>query len=136
MKIVLDTNVLLVSIGRNSETNWIFQLLLDGEITLCVTTDILLEYEEKIAEHTNRRFAENTMDVLLSLDNLIRIEKYFFWELIPNDADDNKFVDCAVAAGADFIISEDRAFRHLKNVKFPKVHCLRIAEFTALWEVL
>lgn len=134
MKVVLDTNVLLVCISRKSETNWIFQLLLDGEITLCVTTDILLEYEEMIAHHTNRRFAEDTLEVLLSLENLVRVEKYFYFELIPNDADDNKFVDCAIAAGADFIVSEDRAFRALKNIPFPKVGCLTTAEFAEWWE--
>ncbi|MFN4253829.1 MAG: PIN domain-containing protein [Saprospiraceae bacterium] len=109
-------------------------MLLDGEITLCVTTEILLEYEEMIAAHTNAHFARNALDVLLSLDNLVRIEKYFCWELIPNDADDNKFVDCAIAAGAAFIISEDRAFRQLKNVPFPKVNSLNITEFSELWD--
>lgn len=134
MKIVLDTNILLVSISRRSQTNWIFQMLLDEEIVLCVTTDILLEYEEMIALHMSQRLAEETLGVLLSLPNVERIEKYFYFDLIPNDADDNKFVDCAIASGADFIVSEDRAFNILKSIPFPKVACLTLSEFSDLFE--
>jgi predicted nucleic acid-binding protein len=37
------------------------------------------------------------------------------------DADDNKFVDCAVASNADYLVTHDRDFDVLKNVPFPKV---------------
>lgn len=131
MKVVLDTNVLLVSTSRKSPFNWIFQNLIDGAFTLCVTTDILLEYEEIIAQHMGTPFAHDTIDILLSLPNLKRIEKYFFWNLLPNDADDNKFVDCAIASGADCLVTEDRGFRVLDSVGFPKVSCLSIEQFRA-----
>ena len=134
MKIVLDTNVLLVSISRKSPFNWIFQNLIDGAFSLCVTTDILLEYEELIAQHMGKSFAHETIDVLISLPNLKRIEKYFFWNLLPNDADDNKFVDCAIASGADYLVTEDKDFRVLESVDFPKVSCLSIDQFRTLLE--
>ena len=129
MKVVLDTNVLLVSISRKSPFNWIFQNLIDGAFTLCVTTDILLEYEEVIAQHMGKPFAHDTLDILLSLPNLERIEKYFLWNLLPNDAHDNKLVDCAIASGADCLVTEDRDFRILDSVDFPKVSCLTIEQF-------
>lgn len=135
MKVVLDTNVLLVSLSRKSATNWIFQLLLDGEITLCVTTDILLEYEEIIARHMGPEFATEAMEILFDLDNLIRIERFFHWNLLEKDPDDNKFIDCAIAASADVLVSEDRVFRKLKQIKFPQVTCMRIDEFAALFGV-
>ncbi len=34
--------------------------------------------------------------------------------------DDNKFVDCAVAANASFIVSHDKDFNILKEIDFPK----------------
>lgn len=46
MKIVLDTNILLVSFSSKSPLNWIWKSLLQNRFTLCATTDILLEYEE------------------------------------------------------------------------------------------
>ena len=39
MRVVLDTNLLLVSFSRNSEFRWVFDRLIDEQITLCVTTD-------------------------------------------------------------------------------------------------
>jgi putative PIN family toxin of toxin-antitoxin system len=133
MKIVLDTNILLVSVSRRSPLNWIFQLLIDEAFILCVTTDILLEYEEKIEEHMGKEFAEEAMDLILSMPNLERAEKYFFWNILQSDPDDNKFVDCAIAVGADYLISEDKAFKILDTVDFPKVNWLNLEGFESLW---
>ena len=47
-KVVLDTNVLLVSISERSRLHWVFSSLLEGKYVLCVTTDILSEYAEII----------------------------------------------------------------------------------------
>ena len=46
-KIVLDTNILLVSISKKSKHHWIFSSLMDGEFVLCVSNEILMEYAEK-----------------------------------------------------------------------------------------
>lgn len=43
MKIVLDTNVLLVAISQRSPFHWILEELLGGTFTICFTTDILEE---------------------------------------------------------------------------------------------
>ena len=49
--------------------------------------------------------------------------------LIEKDNDDNKFVDCAIAAGASFIVSNDRHFDALKTIPFPKVEVIQIQQF-------
>ncbi len=51
MKIVLDTNILLVSFSGKSSLHWVWKSLLANQFTLCVTTDILLEYEEIIGRY-------------------------------------------------------------------------------------
>ena len=43
--------------------------------------------------------------------------------------DDNKFVDCAIGAGADYIVSEDAHFRALETTPFPKVNVIRLNRF-------
>ena len=48
---------------------------------------------------------------------------------ITADPDDNKFVDCAVSANAKYIISNDRHFKALDDIDFPKVNILTIHEF-------
>jgi predicted nucleic acid-binding protein len=92
MRIVLDTNILLPSISSNSSTHLIVSSMISGKYQLCVTTDILLEYEEKIAEKFNIAAADNFLKALLKLPSVERIEKYYFWQLISADPDDNKFV--------------------------------------------
>jgi predicted nucleic acid-binding protein len=54
---------------------------------------------------------------------------YFRFDLIKKDRDDNKFVDCAIAANAHYIVSEDKDFRVLKKIDFPKVEVLSLEKF-------
>ena len=122
-KIVLDTNVLLVSISDRSKHHWIFKSLLGGDYTLCVTTDILTEYAEIIEQHMGHWANENTLATLENLPNIELVTSYYRFGLLK-DQDDNKFVDCAVASSVDYIISNDRHFDILKEIPFPKVTVL------------
>lgn len=70
MRIVLDTNVLLTSFSSRSETHWIWTALIEGKYTLCLTHDILLEYEEIIARHSSVDLANAVTDALLDLPNV------------------------------------------------------------------
>ena len=45
-----------------------------------------------------------------------------------------KFVDCAIAANASFIVSEDTHFKILKNIPFPDVRVIRLAQFVHILE--
>ncbi len=53
-------------------------------------------------------------------------------ELLPADSDDNKFVDCAVASDAEYIVTNDKHFNPLKEIPLPKVEIIKIAEFIKL----
>ena len=50
--------------------------------------------------------------------------------------DDNKFVDCAIAANADYLVTNDRDFSVLKKVEFPKIILIKIDEFIKVLESL
>ncbi len=129
MRIVLDTNVLLVSFSHKSAYRWIFDAFLEEKITLCVTTDILMEYEEIIGKHMGEQIANVLLQIIENAPNVELITKYFKWRLISVDPDDNKFVDCAIASNAEFIVSNDRHFQVLQNIDFPKVGLLNIEGF-------
>lgn len=134
MKVVLDTNVLLVAIPFGTLYYPIFDAFLNGVFELCVTTDILDEYAEKLEEKYALRpyVAENTLKAIESSPDVAFVSKYFFWNLIAADPDDNKFVDCAVAANADFIVTEDRHFNVLKQIAFPPVRVISAADFSGM----
>ena len=69
------------------------------------------------------------LDILLESPNVILIKEYFFWGLIKIDPDDNKFVDCALMANADFIITEANHFNVLEKIPFPNITVLSLEEF-------
>jgi uncharacterized protein len=129
MRVVIDTNVLLSSLPKASDSGLVFLALIRGVYSICVTTDILEEYEEVFQQRANPEIAARAFDVLDVIPNLIRVNKYYFWRLITVDPDDNKFVDCAIASGADFIVTDDRHFNVLKNIPFPKVRVVSKKEF-------
>jgi putative PIN family toxin of toxin-antitoxin system len=129
MKVVLDTNVLFAALSSRTAYYPIWQYLQGGAYEICVTTDILNEYEEKLQEHFRPSVAENTMAFFMASPDIIHVTKYYFWNLITSDPDDNKFVDCAIAANADFIVSEDRHFRILKKLPFPIVRVISADDF-------
>jgi len=127
-KVVLDTNVLLVCISSKSSLHWIFQLLLNQKYKICVTTEILSEYAEIIEQHMGVEVSESIVGMLSNLSNVELITTYFKFRLLK-DEDDDKFVDCAIASNAHFIVSHDKDFKVLASIDFPKVKVIDVVQF-------
>jgi putative PIN family toxin of toxin-antitoxin system len=128
----LDTNVLLVSISSKSPYHWLFQGIVQQEFQVVITNEILTEYEEIISNKYSVAVAKNVIRTLLLLPNVIKSDVFYNWLLITFDNDDNKFVDCAIAANADYIVTNDRHFDVLKEVNFPVVNVINISQFQTL----
>ena len=131
-RIVLDTNVFLVSIPSRSRYHPIFRAFLEEKFTLCVTTDILVEYAEILGQRANQSIATDALEAIDSAINVVWITRYYPWKLIEADPDDNKFVDCAVAGNALFIVSNDHHFGVLQTIPFPKVNVISIDDFLVM----
>ena len=86
------------------------------------------EYEEIIGGFYSPNLATNVVELLPNLKNTLRVNLYYKWELIIQDMDDNKFVDCAIACQADYVITQDKHFNILKKIPFPKVEVLKMNE--------
>ena len=129
MKVVLDTNVLLASFSRNSPHRLVMDEFRNHTYSLCLTTEILLEYEEKLLEKFSFEAASLFMEALPDRSNVEWVNIYYKWNLVYPDLDDNKFVDCAVASNADYLVTNDRDYRPLKKLAFPKLTILKIEEF-------
>lgn len=70
MLVVLDTNILVSSLSRRSESNWVIQALLRGAFDLAVSNEILTEYEEILAQKYGQRAAADFLDALDILPNV------------------------------------------------------------------
>lgn len=128
-KVVLDTNCLLASLSKQGRVYPVWKGFQEGRYTLCVTTDILEEYEEIIARKTTPALAKNVIDLIVESENVELVNAYYHWNLITADPDDNKFVDCAFAAGATYIVSEDSHFDVLRDITFPHLSVIRLVDF-------
>jgi putative PIN family toxin of toxin-antitoxin system len=130
VRVVVDTNVFISSL-LNTEGNprkvidlWRFE-----KITLCLSKEILAEYfavlgrfgmsEEPEGDELVQLFQKRYNQVfLISVPTI---------SAVSEDPADNKFIECAVAAEAKYIISGDR---HLLNLKvFKGIRILPPTEF-------
>lgn len=127
--VVLDTNCLLQSVSNRSRYYKVWESFLLGQYTLCVSNEILEEYEEIIASHMSPLAAKIVIETILRANNVQRVDAQYHFGLIQTDVDDNKFVDCAIVANADFIVTEDAHFDVLKNIPFPNVKVIRLQKF-------
>ena len=127
--IVLDTNCLLACIANKSKFHSVWEAFLNEKFCLCVSNEIMTEYEEILARKTSPTFAEMIIYIILNSENVVFVSPYYKFRLITIDPDDNKFVDCAIIANADYIVSQDTHFNVLKTINFPKVNVIRIEEF-------
>lgn len=134
-RVVLDTNCLLASISSRSEFFIVWRGLHEGKYTLCVSNDILAEYEEIIAQKATPTVAKHVVDALVDSDYVEFVDPQFRLGLIRKDPDDNKFVDCAFAANAAFIVSNDHHFDILESIEFPKIMVLRLQQFAAMLKI-
>lgn len=129
LRVVVDTNVLIAIIGLASPYRWIFDSVINGELTMCVTTEIVLEYREILARKNGAEVAENMVQFFSVHPFVEKVEPFYRFKVIEQDSDDDKFIDCAVAASADCIVSNDRHFQNPRLQNFPKVKVLTADEF-------
>ena len=127
--VVLDTNCLLQILSKRSNYFDVWMSFVMGKYTLCVSTEILEEYEEVIASHMSPLAAKLAVEMILRANNVVRVDAQYRFRLIAIDEDDNKFVDCAIVANADFIVSNDKHFRVLSTIPVPHVEVIRLEEF-------
>ena len=120
-RLVLDTNSLIQCISRRSRYHKLWLSFLDGRNMLCVTTEILDEYVEILERNTSPLFASLALDVITNNPHTLFVTPYYKFNLITADPEDNKFVDCAVASNAKYIVTEDRHYDVLRTISFPQI---------------
>ena len=116
IKVVFDTNVFVSSFfGGNPRK--VVNLWKTGEVTLCLSRPIIDEYIEVL-----RRLGlqdEKELGELLGLFargfHVVFTAKTHELHVVDDDPDDNKFIECAVALKAEYIIAGDKALTSIQN---------------------
>ena len=134
VKAVIDTNV-IVSAAKSTDGNpaQIFEMLLLEEITNYTTKDIIGEIKEVLARP---RIKLNLIGQEFILNNFekssVKIQTISKFNIVKEDPDDNKFLECAVDSKAEYIISGDDHLLKLKEFKGIKI--VTPAEFVELMQ--
>jgi putative PIN family toxin of toxin-antitoxin system len=131
-RIVLDTNCLLQILGARSQYHFLFSAFLEGAYSLCVSTEILLEYEEILRVKASPVAADLFMKVIARSHNVERKDPYFHLGIVKQDPDDNKFVDCAFVSQADYIVTDDKHFDDVAQSEFPQFMVVGLDAFAEI----
>lgn len=132
MKIVLDTNILLQSIGHSSRFRPIWNTFLNEVVDLYIVASILLEYGELLSERTSKQVGFNVISLIGEAPNAHFIDTSYEQNAIEADPDDNKFFGAAVAAKVDYLVTNDSHFNPAKKLSFLKVNIVSAEEFLDL----
>lgn len=131
-RIVLDTNCLIASLSRRGNYYNVWKSLQDGVYTLCVSNEILEEYEEILTQKTNAVIASNVLQLLINLPNVELVDPHYHFNIISEDYDDNKFTDCAAVANAKYIVSNDKHFNEVSFLDFPPLCVIDLKTFSLM----
>ena len=128
---VIDTHCLVASVGPRSPFRALYDLFAAQAFEWVISNEILTEYEEILSRRYSPLLAAAVLNALTFAPNTHRQEASYKWQLVADDPDDNKFVDVAIAASADFLVSNDRHFLPLRQLPFPRVPLVSFQEFLA-----
>lgn len=119
MRLVLDTNVAVSAVLGSSAPSRLIELATEGEIELFSSADLLAELAkvlsrkriETMLERRNRSAAE----VIALYEMLVeQIVPASIGRVAP-EPDDDAVLACALASGADLIVSGDKRLRNIKS---------------------
>jgi putative PIN family toxin of toxin-antitoxin system len=114
VKIVLDTNVFVSGVFFSGVPGKILDAWRDGKITLVTSPKILDEYR-RVGDFLSTRYEGVDLQPFLSLAATagLVVEDIELPGQICEDPDDEKFLACAIASGANIVVSGDK---HLRRV--------------------
>lgn len=121
MKVVLDTNVLMSAIFFGGPPFQIVKAWLDGKVEMVVSVEILDEYES-VCQRLKTKYPNidyESIETILHL--LIRncelVETKTCRVEVSKDPDDNKFIECALCANVQIIVSGDKHLLDISGYK-------------------
>lgn len=118
MHVVLDTNVLIsATLWDGSEAQQLLLKLLQSDNKIFSSVEILSEYQRVLKRDFG--YLDNEiiyiLEIILSFVTLIDPKEKV--NIIKDDPDDNKIIECALASSAEYIITYDKHLLNLKNFR-------------------
>jgi len=130
VRVVLDTNIFVSGIFWGGVPNQILESWVSEKFELLLSEEILKEYERvlyKISKGKKDQLVNQWLLFIAENSLIVNVKKRFKLSIDP---DDDKFIECAVAGNAKYIVSGDSHLLDLKNVM--NIEILLASEFVNL----
>lgn len=130
LKVVLDTNIIVSAFHtKDGSPALILSLVLDGQLKPCLSDDIFTEYREVLSRDRFKYLDQVAVRKVLSelKKKALMVCPKTTLDLTKDDPEDNKFLESALEAKADFIITGNA--KHFPFKKFRKTHIVTPSEF-------
>jgi putative PIN family toxin of toxin-antitoxin system len=115
MRVVLDTNVLLSACLKPAGLEaQVVDRALAGELEPCVTAAVWDEYRDVLLRDKFRTARTRAEWMLAALETVVLRMGETERVTVATDEDDNRFLECAAAAGAAFLVTGN--LRHYPTV--------------------
>lgn len=117
-KVVIDTNVIVSAFGWHGTPEKIVKLVLTGKIQNFITMEMLAEVA-RVVSYPKLKFPESLqVEIIETIFNFSKIvEVREFVNIIKDDSEDNKVLECAISAESEFIITGDSHLLMLENFR-------------------
>ena len=115
MKIVFDTNIFISAFaipGGNAEKAYLYAI--DGDFELYTSVAILTELARKLDEKFGWE-KQKIAHLITSISNLATVFKTTPWIEVVSDDPDNRILECAIKADANFLVTGDKHLLKLRN---------------------
>ena len=122
MRAVIDTNVFVSSFFGGLPLK-VIEYWFSGRLTLCVSKPVLKEYFDVLGrfEFDDKALLYRLMSAFERNFNLLFVNNPREQMWIKEDPADNKFIACAIALKAQYIVSGDAHLKKLKNIENIKI---------------
>lgn len=115
-KVVLDTNIFVSSIfWDKGNPHKIIEMALDKKIHVFTSLKILQELEKVLKRDFEEPYDFIQRQINLILEYATVVDSNVNLDVVKNDPDDNKIVECAVACEVDYIITGDKHLLDITN---------------------
>lgn len=122
-KIVLDTNVLVSALLKDkSLPAFILAFARQKRMVLCLSREIFAEYKAVLEREKSRSIRKEVRPLLASLKKeALWIKPNVTIETIVDDPEDNKFLECAQQAQAEYLITGNTKHFPIKEFRGTKI---------------
>ena len=127
MRVVFDTNVLIsATLWNESSAQKILHKLIEEDYDIFLSLEIIEEYKKVLKRDFDYSEEEinNFISIIMQFSNII--EPNTIINIIQNDPEDNRILECAISANADIILSYDNHLLKLKE--FNEIRILKPEE--------